>query len=43
MRLFTNEAMIENVAFYRRRGFVEIDRAEQDEFNRLYFAKDLPD
>lgn len=41
VRLFTNEAMIENIAYYRGLGFVETHRAEQDGFSRVFFAKSV--
>lgn len=39
LRLFTNEAMIENAAFYTNRGFVETERRVDDGFKRVFFAK----
>jgi ribosomal protein S18 acetylase RimI-like enzyme len=39
VRLYTNEAMTENLAYYRRRGYVETHRAEQDGFRRVFFRK----
>jgi GNAT superfamily N-acetyltransferase len=39
VRLFTNEAMTENLAYYPRRGFVETGRREQDGFRRVFFEK----
>jgi GNAT superfamily N-acetyltransferase len=41
VRLYTNEAMTENLAYYRRRGYVETHRAEQDGFYRVFFTKTL--
>ncbi len=41
IRLYTNEAMTENIAFYRRLGFVETHRAEEKGFRRVYMAKPL--
>lgn len=41
LRLYTNEAMVENVAFYRRRGFSEVRRAEEHGYRRVFFVKDL--
>lgn len=39
VRLYTNEAMTENLAYYPRRGYIETDRAEQDGFRRVFFSK----
>lgn len=39
--LFTNEKMHENIALYRRIGFTETGRKEEDGFNRVFFRKDL--
>jgi GNAT superfamily N-acetyltransferase len=39
VRLYTNEAMTENLAYYPRRGYVESHRAEQDGFRRVFFRK----
>lgn len=39
IRLYTNEAMTENLAYYPRRGYVETHRAVQDGFNRVFFRK----
>ena len=39
VRLYTNEAMTENLEFYPRRGFRETGRAVQDGFHRVFFAK----
>ncbi|MDA0351737.1 MAG: GNAT family N-acetyltransferase [Chloroflexi bacterium] len=41
LRLYTNEAMTENLAFYPRRGFVETRRGGEDGFRRVYFSKQL--
>ncbi|XUK60902.1 Acetyltransferase (GNAT) family protein [Plantibacter sp. RU18] len=41
LRLYTNEAMVENVEFYRRRGFSEVRRAEEHGYRRVFFVKDL--
>jgi GNAT superfamily N-acetyltransferase len=41
IRLYTNIAMTENLAYYPRRGFVETHRGEQDGYSRVYFAKRL--
>jgi GNAT superfamily N-acetyltransferase len=39
IRLYTNEAMTENLAYYPRRGYTETHRAEQDGFRRVFFRK----
>ncbi len=39
VRLYTNEAMTENLSFYPRHGYRETGRAQQDGFRRVYFSK----
>jgi GNAT superfamily N-acetyltransferase len=39
IRLYTNEAMTENLAYYLRHGYTETHRAEQDGFHRVFFRK----
>jgi GNAT superfamily N-acetyltransferase len=41
IRLYTNEAMIENIALYSRIGFVETHRVEEKGLRRVYMAKPL--
>jgi MFS family permease len=41
IRLYTNEAMTENLTYYPRHGYVETHRAEQDGFRRVFFSKQL--
>lgn len=41
IRLYTNAAMTENLAYYQRRGYVETHRAMADGFSRVYFSKML--
>lgn len=41
VRLYTNEAMTENLAYYPRRGYTETHRAEQDGFRRVFFRKPI--
>ena len=41
VRLYTNEAMTENLAYYLRRGYSETHRATQDGFRRIFFTKPL--
>jgi ribosomal protein S18 acetylase RimI-like enzyme len=43
IRLYTNEAMKENVALYGRLGYVETHRAEEMGFRRVYMSKRLGD
>jgi N-acetylglutamate synthase-like GNAT family acetyltransferase len=41
VRLYTNEAMTENLTFYPRHGYRETGRALHDDFRRVYFSKTL--
>lgn len=41
IRLYTNEAMRENIALYTRRGFVETHRVEENGLRRVYMSKSL--
>lgn len=41
IRLCTNAAMTENLAYYPRRGFRETGRGLQDGYHRVFFAKRL--
>jgi ribosomal protein S18 acetylase RimI-like enzyme len=41
IRLYTNEAMTENLAYYPSHGYVQTHRAEQDGFRRVFFSKRL--
>jgi ribosomal protein S18 acetylase RimI-like enzyme len=41
VRLYTNEAMTENLALYLRHGFHEDERRAEDGFHRVYFSKRL--
>jgi N-acetylglutamate synthase-like GNAT family acetyltransferase len=43
IRLYTNEAMTENLAYYPKHGYVEMHRAEQDGFRRVFFSKRITD
>jgi ribosomal protein S18 acetylase RimI-like enzyme len=36
IRLYTNEAMTENLGYYARQGYAETHRAEQAGFNRVF-------
>ncbi|WP_250035049.1 GNAT family N-acetyltransferase [Paractinoplanes maris] len=42
VRLCTNEAMTENIAYYPRRGFREVGRSTEHGFRRVFFVKPLP-
>jgi ribosomal protein S18 acetylase RimI-like enzyme len=42
IRLYTNVAMTENLAYYPRHGYTETHRGEGDGFSRVYFTKRLP-
>lgn len=39
--LYTNEKMVENLAWYKKTGFSETGRYFKDGFNRVYFKKSL--
>lgn len=39
IRLYTNEAMTENLEYYPHRGFREVGRATQYGYRRVFFAK----
>lgn len=39
MRLYTNELMHENLVLYRKLGWSEYDRVEQDGFRRVFMRK----
>ena len=41
IRLYTNEAMVENIALYSRIGFVETHRIEEKGLRRIYMVKPL--
>jgi len=41
VRLYTNVAMTENLAYYARHGYHETRRATQDGFQRVFFTKPL--
>lgn len=41
IRLYTNEAMTENIVLYTRKGYVETHRAEENGLRRVYMQKDL--
>jgi ribosomal protein S18 acetylase RimI-like enzyme len=41
IRLYTNAAMITNLDYYPRRGFVETHRSDESGYQRVYFSKRL--
>jgi ribosomal protein S18 acetylase RimI-like enzyme len=41
IRLYTNEAMTENLAYYPRHGYTQTHRAREDGFDRVFFRKQL--
>ncbi|KAJ5682178.1 hypothetical protein N7462_005343 [Penicillium macrosclerotiorum] len=41
LTLYTNVKMYENLEIYRRMGFEEIGRREEDGYDRIYFRKNL--
>jgi hypothetical protein len=41
IRLYTNEAMTENIAYYARHGYAETHRVAQDGFHRVFFRKSI--
>jgi ribosomal protein S18 acetylase RimI-like enzyme len=40
-RLYTNEVMVENLAFYRSLGFEEVERRVDDGYHRVFLRKSL--
>jgi ribosomal protein S18 acetylase RimI-like enzyme len=42
LRLYTNRAMTENIALYRRLGWEETRQSTDEGFARVYFRKVLP-
>ena len=41
VRLYTNEAMTENIGYYPRRGYVETHRSGDGGYRRVFFTKRL--
>lgn len=41
IELYTNVAMAENLSYYPRQGYREIDRRTDEGYERVFFAKDL--
>jgi ribosomal protein S18 acetylase RimI-like enzyme len=42
VELYTNEVMVENLGFYQRLGYQEVDRRLDDGFRRVFMRKALP-
>jgi GNAT superfamily N-acetyltransferase len=43
IRLYTNAAMTENLAYYPRHGYTQTHRAQQGGFCRVFFRKRVED
>jgi ribosomal protein S18 acetylase RimI-like enzyme len=43
IRLYTNTAMSKNISLYKRLGYIETRRSEEDGFSRIYMEKLLGD
>ena len=41
LRLYTNEVMVENLAFYQRLGFEEVERHVDEGYRRVFLRKSL--
>ncbi len=41
VKLYTNAKMTENLSYYPRRGFVEVDRRRESGFDRVYFTRSV--
>jgi N-acetylglutamate synthase-like GNAT family acetyltransferase len=41
VRLYTDEAMTENITYYPRHGYIETHRATGDGYHRVFFTKYL--
>ena len=41
IELYTNEVMVENIALYRRLGYVETGRKQVAGYDRVYMRKTL--
>jgi ribosomal protein S18 acetylase RimI-like enzyme len=41
IRLYTHERMTENLAYYPKLGYEEVDRRSEDGYDRVYFRKTL--
>lgn len=43
IKLYTNEAMTENLSLYQRIGYTETHHAEENDLRRIYVVKVLPE
>ena len=41
VRLYTNELMFENIVYYTKLGFIELDRRIEDGYRRVFMSKPL--
>lgn len=41
IRLYTHERMTENIAYYQRLGYEEVERRIEDGYHRVFFCKSL--
>ncbi len=41
VELYTNIVMTENISLYKKLGYVETERKQQDGFDRVFFRKEL--
>jgi ribosomal protein S18 acetylase RimI-like enzyme len=41
VRLYTNEAMVDNLEYYPRRGYEETSRSDESGYKRVYYVKRL--
>jgi hypothetical protein len=41
LKLYTNEAMMENLDYYPRKGYFETHRGEQDGYRGVFYTKTL--
>jgi ribosomal protein S18 acetylase RimI-like enzyme len=41
VRLYTHELMVENISLYRRLGYQEVERREEEGFRRVFMRKAL--
>jgi ribosomal protein S18 acetylase RimI-like enzyme len=41
IRLYTHERMTENIPYYEKLGYVEVERRVEDGYHRVFFRKTL--
>lgn len=41
LELYTNVKMVENLALYKKLGYTEVGRWEEDGFERVFFVKEV--